>query len=431
MKSCPASERPLPPWLDEMFRRLCAVALAACTALQPVPAAAQNEAPATTFKLRTSFKTSLLPFRAPDAPALFPERVGVQSVSRVRLEPEVRMSDRVVLEMAYEHRVRYTSSSSGLTTVGVLPSDAAAPFRIRPLDWNLSAGTKATWRHEIDRASARIHAGAADITAGRQAIGWGRGVMFGAVDLFSPFSPLEADREWRRGVDAVRADIKLTDRSSVDVLGAFGPTWDDSAAGARVRGYAGSADVEVVAGRRADDLFGGVTTSAAVGDAEIHGELAAFRIPRNALPVDSRLVWKAVFGGSWRFPVGAGILAYAEYHYSGFGATRPELIVPLLLTPSFQARYLRGDTQILSRHAAAVLLSYEASTEIGLSGQWIHNPLDHSGVAAPGITYTVGNRMTILGSVYLPYGQPPQGLLLRSEYGGSAFSGLVQLRVYL
>jgi hypothetical protein len=271
----------------------------------------------------------------------------------------------------------------------------------------------------------------ADVTLGRQAIGWGRGVMFGAVDLFSPFAPLEADREWRRGVDAVRADVKLTDRSSIDVVGAFDTTWDRSAVAARVRGYSGSFDVEVMAGRRAEDAFGGVTTSAAVGDAEIHGELAAFRVARGVPLDDSRVVWKAVVGGSYRFPIALGILAYGEYHYSGFGATRPEYIVPMLSTSSFRDRYLRGDTQILSRHAVALLLSYEASTVTSYSGQWIHNPRDASGVVAPGVTYALSNQLSLLGSMYVPYGRAPRGLLLRSEYGASALAGLLQLRVYL
>lgn len=399
-----------------------------------MPAAAQTppaDQPAATFVLRTSIKTSLLPFRAPDAPELFPDRVGVESMSRVRVEPEVRIGDAWSFSLAYEHRARYASSAGALTTVGILPPEAGAPFRIRPLDWSLSESSSGTWRHEIDRASARVHAGRADVTIGRQAVGWGRGVMFGAVDLFSPFAPLEADREWRRGVDAVRADVKLTDRSSIDLVGAFGSSWDRSALAARVRGYAGTIDVEVMGGRRAGDRFGGVTTSAAVGDAEVHGELAAFRIPRDEPTDDSRTVWKAVAGGSYRLPIGSGILAYGEYHYSGFGATRPEDIVPMLSMPSFRERYLRGDTQILSRHAAALLLSYEASTEASFSGQWIHNPRDRSGVVAPGITYTFSDQLSLFGSLYVPYGRTPRGLLLRSEYGASALAGLLQLRLYL
>jgi hypothetical protein len=416
-----------------MRARACVAAIAALL-LRPSVVGAQevasDAAGAVGLTLRTSLKTSGLAFRTPDAPDIFPERTGGESVSRLRLEPEVTLGSRSVFVVAYEQQLRYRSAAAGIATSGILPTDGAAPFRIRALDWTITSSSHLIWRHEIDRASVRLHRDRADITVGRQAIGWGRGVMFGAVDLFAPFSPLEADREWRRGVDAVRADIKVTDRSSIDAVGAFGRTLDQSAFAARLRGYAGPIDVEVMGGRRGRDGFAGATTSAAVGDAEVHGELAAFRVDEPALGPGIRVIMKAVAGGSFRLPVGAGILTYVEYHYSGFGATRPEEILPLLSTPALADRYIRGDTQILSRHAVGVTALYDMSPEVSLSGQWIENPKDRSGVAAPGVTYTFGDRASVLGSVYLPYGRRPRGVTLHSEYGAASVSALFQLRLY-
>ena len=128
--------------------------------------------------------------------------------------------------------------------------------------------------------------------------------------------------------------------------------------------------------------------------------------------------------------IGAGIVAYAEYHYSGFGAEHPEEIPALLTTPEFVGRFIRGDVQILSRHAVGVTGSYEASPEITWSGQWLHNPRDQSGVVAPAMTYTFNDAVSMLGTVYVPYGRPPESGVLRSEYGAAPLSGLLQLRVY-
>jgi hypothetical protein len=174
-------------------------------------------------------------------------------------------------------------------------------------------------------------------------------------------------------------------------------------------------------------LFAGMTSSAAVKDAEVHGEAAAFRVPD-----DTRhdVVWKAVIGGSYRIPIKAGILLYGEYHYSGFGAEHPEEIRALLATPSFLERFVRGDMQILSRHAVGLTASYESSPEITYSGQWLHNPADGSGIFAPAVTYTFNDAVSLLGALYVPYGAPPEGGVLRSEYGAAAMSGLVQLRLY-
>ena len=398
-------------------------------ALTPVAAAAQDaQAASPALTIRTSIKATGLLSRSPDAPDIFRERTAGESMLRLRVEPEIRASGNTSLSVAYEQRLHYASAPTvGIGVIGILPSELATPFRIEPLVWRVNESAKATWRHEIDRANAQVHVRRADLTFGRQAIGWGRGVMFTAIDLFAPFSPLEVDREWRSGVDAARADIKLTDRSSIDLVGAFGDTLDRSAFAARARGYAGNVDVEVAGGRRGQDLFAGVTSSSAVGDAEVHGEAAAFRVPSG---IDHDVVWKVVVGGSYRFPVGAGILAYAEYHYSGFGAEQAEEILALLTTPTFLGRFVRGDMQILSRHAVGVTGSYEASPEIAYSGQWLHNPGDRSGIVAPAMTYTFNDAVSLLGTVHVPYGRRPEGGVLRSEYGAAPLSGVLQLRWY-
>jgi hypothetical protein len=404
------------------------VTLAVLTMMAASAAAQDGQAELPSLTVRASVKATGLVSRSPDAPALFPEQTAGESMLRLRVEPEIRTSANTTFSVAYEQRLRHTSAPiMGIAAIGILPSELATPFRIEPLVWRVGESAQGTWRHEIDRANAQVHLRRADLTIGRQAIGWGRGVMFTSVDLFAPFSPLEVDREWRSGVDAVRADVKLTDRSSIDLVGAFGDTLDRSAFAARARGYAGTIDVEVAGGRRGHDLFAGVTSSAAVGDAEAHGEAAAFRVPSG---MEHDLVWKVVIGGSYRVPIGARILAYAEYHYSGFGADRPEEILALLTTPSFVGRFIRGDMQILSKHAVGVTGSYQASPEITYSGQWVHNPGDQSGIVAPAMTYTFNDAVSVLGAVYVPYGPPPQSGVLRSEYGATPLSGLLQVRVY-
>jgi hypothetical protein len=387
------------------------------------------------FRLRTSFKGTLLLSHAPEAPLLFPERDTATSFWRVRFEPEARLGARATLGAAYEQRIRVFSAASGAAGLGILPPDTAAPYRIRQLDWSISSSSGSSWRHEIDRAYLAAHLENVELTLGRQAVGWGRGVLFGAVDLFSPFTPLEADREWRRGVDAIRADFELTTRSSLDVVGAFGESLEESAFAARFRGYRGELDLELAGGYRARDAFFGITSSAAVGGAEIHGELALFHAPE-ALPTgglgsEGRVALKVVLGGSYRIPVANGILLFVEYHYSGFGARSAEEILPLLSDPAFRERYIRGDTQILERHALAALATYEASPEFALNGQWIQSPVDGSGVVVPSATWTLSDRLSLLGSVYLPFGAAPQGLTLQSTYGAAPISGLLQIRIYI
>ncbi|HEY6105231.1 MAG TPA: hypothetical protein VIV59_04565, partial [Anaeromyxobacteraceae bacterium] len=248
-----------------------------------------------------------------------------------------------------------------------------------------------------------------------------------------PFSPLEADREWRRGVDALRADVKLADRWSLDGVAAFGESIDGSAFVARLRGYAGEVDGELVLGWRARDLMAGLVSSAAVGDAEVHGELAAYLTPDpypGGLGAAGRVVPKAVAGASYRIPVGQGLPVFLEWHWSGFGVADPADTIARLADPAFRERYLRGDTQILNQQVAALLASYEADPELTLSLLGLVSTRDASGVAAPGVTVRLGDRVTVQANLYLSWGARPVGLELQSDYGAVPFSAFVQAAVY-
>lgn len=384
-----------------------------------------------TLDIAPALRSTLVVARAPDDPALFPQRDDAIALWRFRLAAGVRATDALRIEAAYDQRLTVSSGNPALAGFGVLPSEGPAPYRVTQLDWQLGAGASYVWRHEIDRLAAGYKLGPVDATVGRQAIGWGRGALFSAVDLFAPFSPLEIDREWRRGIDAARAELTITPQLSVDAVAAAGESIDGSTFAARVRGYRGKADFELIGGWRARDLVAGATSSAAVGDAELHGELAVFRAP-DPLPAGGQLgdrtAIKALAGGSYRLAVGNGILVIAEYHYSGFGAARARDVIGLLADPGFAARFTRGDTQILGRHAIAVLASYEASPELELGLRWIQSPRDGSGVVTPTATARLSDRMAVIGAMYVAYGAAPSGLVLRTEYGATALTGFVQLQ---
>ncbi|HET7699015.1 MAG TPA: hypothetical protein VFK57_25070 [Vicinamibacterales bacterium] len=391
-------------------------------ALQPAAVSAQQpEAGAPAVAWRYSMKSSALLARLPDAPPVSAGGTLAAGFWRFRLEPQPRLDGPIGFELAFEQRIQVRSSASGAGAM-FAPSGGDAPYRIAQLDWTVASGGSAEWRAEIDRAAVRLRLPRMDVTAGRQAIGWGRGTLFGAVDLFAPFTPLEVDREWRRGVDAVRAEIKITDRVSMDAVAAFDRTRAGSTGAVRVRGYSRRIDLEVLGGSRAGEPFAGTAASAAIGDMEFHADASFFR-------ADGAAVGKAVAGGSYRIPLGKGIFTCAEYHYSGFGARASSGIAAALGDPRFRARYLRGDTQILGRHALAVLASYEHSAAVSASAQWLHSPSDASGLVVPSITYTVDDRWSVLSSIYLPYGRGGRDGVAR-EFGATPVAAFLQVRMY-
>ena len=124
------------------------------------------------------------------------------------------------------------------------------------------------------------------------------------------------------------------------------------------------------------------------------------------------------------------MLAYVEYHYSGYGAPTPAPMLTQFQDPAFQERYLRGDTQILGRHAVAVVAMYEWSPEVTSGGQWLQSPSDGSGVVAPSVTFTPGDRWSRVLSGYGPYGRAPEGTSFRSEFGAAPLAAFAQVRLY-
>ncbi|MBN1361576.1 MAG: hypothetical protein JW993_13340 [Sedimentisphaerales bacterium] len=380
-------------------------------------------------------KATSLVSDAPADPFLFPDGLSRTTLTRLRLGLEVRHNDWMDSELAYEQRARWVSGGAGFGAVGsVLPSEAAAPYRVTQLDWPLDGEDRFAYRHEIDRASVSLHPEWGDVTIGRQAIGLGRGVLFGAVDVFNPFSPLEVDREWRRGVDAFRAEYRLSTTTSAEAIAVFGESWDQSALLGRFRGYLGEIDGSLIVGKRAEDFMVGGTFSAIVGEAEVHGELATFHTPGaqpdGTLWGSDRLATKAVLGGSYTFDVGNGLMVIGEYHYSDFGIKDIANALVRLQDPDFQRRLLRGDTQILGRQALATQLSYPFDDSVSGSFLVLTNPTDGSGVLSPSLRLDLDRNTSFIASAFIPWGAAPFFTQLRSEYGASSASLFLQAAVY-
>jgi hypothetical protein len=385
--------------------------------------------------LVTALKSSALVTRAPYDPTLFPDPTSAEGLWQLRLDLEGRLPASLRAGAAWQTGLGVTSAGAGLAGLsGILPGRAPVAYRIWQLSWPIAEELPyLSWTQEIDRLWVSAEAGPLRVTAGRQAVGWGRGVLFGAVDIFAPFPALQADREWRAGVDAVRVDVKLGQHLAVDAVGAFGPTLDGSAFGARVRGYLGDVDGEVVVGWRARDPFAGLTASAAVGDVEVHAELAVFRTPDpwpGGMGADQRIAPMAVAGASYRIPAGKGIYLLAEYYHSGFGFESARAVIPSLADPGVRERLLRGDTQTLGRDTAALILSYEATEELTATLTVLESLQDGSGIAAPGATVRLGNRVAVSAALYPSWGARPAGGSLGSFWGTAPMAGYVQVAVY-
>ena len=387
--------------------------------------------------LRSALKGSWLLAFPPDDPMLEESLAGA-GFFRLRFELSASITRHLSAQIAYEHRA--LAASSGGVGAGLLPRDVLAPFRLAPLDWAIVDAPEYRHRHELDRVYLSLHLDFLELTVGRQAIGLGRGVLFSAIDLFSPFSPTEVDREWRRGIDAVHAEVRIPELPglSADLIAVFGDVRSGDLTSwallGRVRAVLGDVDGEVILGRRGEDNVVGGALSATIGDAEVHGELALFGT--DGLGIDGGLfgtravVAKGLIGGSYVLDVHRGVRVVLEYHYSGFGVDAIGEDASILFDPAFQARFARGDSQILGRHAIALVLSAELFDDLSGAVSYLQSPVDGSGMVAPSFTWSASESVTLLLDVFVPWGTPPSNAVPRSEWGSSPTTVFLQARFY-
>ncbi|MBN2170085.1 MAG: hypothetical protein JW819_02050 [Candidatus Krumholzibacteriota bacterium] len=380
------------------------------------------------LRLTTTLKSTGLVARAPADSVLYPERWSAASLWRLRLDLDARPAPWLAVEAAYLQRLQTLSAGAGAALgKGILPAAGAAPYRVDPLEGALVEAEGLAWRHELDRAAVRLQRGRLEAILGRQGVGWGRAVLLGAVDVFSPFSPLEHDREWRRGVDAAR--LRLAGPVSLDAVAVLGEIGDRSAFLVRAYGYHGRLDGELIVGKRREDVMAGLVLSAVAGDAELHFDAAWFGLDEfesdPAIGRDSDAVVKATLGGSWSADLHGPLLLLGELHYCGFGV---EDVAALdAAGDDLAERLLHGDLQVLGRRAAALQASWGVDLAASLGAAWLLSIEDGSGVATLSADWTVSDELSLSARGYLAHGARPAGGAARSEHGGTPASLLVQM----
>jgi len=270
---------------------------------------------------------------------------------------------------SYKDRVKWTVH---LRTVGLLSSQPGAtqglsggvgslaePARSLPLQYTDSDDPSVIWKSEVDRLAVKIRIWKLDVTIGRQAIGFGVGFVWQPADLLGTFSPLEVDREFKPGLDALRIDWALGQFTSLTLVGVAGgppcrhvqvPTpsspltpskWstpdgktcspgrpsgdlNHSALAMRLRTTVGDFDLGALIGYVRGDIVAGLFASGAIGRWKLRAEATLTHdLDANDLdgpywsPVNDFV--RAVVGFNYAFHTKKPLSILAEVYYNGFG----------------------------------------------------------------------------------------------------------------
>ena len=385
--------------------------------------------------LGATFKNLFLANRTYEIPFV-EDRTQAADFVRARVMLDLGASEMFALEVHYQHWAFVNPPKTPLAAAGFLPvTDSGSLYRYTSLSWDIEDTEDFLWVHEFDRLAATVSLWNLDFTFGRQAITWGTGRFWQPTDLFSPFGPLQVDREFKAGNDAARLVLSLGDFTETEFVWAFGRDGDpDRSAGVgKFKTLFKNYDISVLGGWLQTDVMGGGDFAGDLGGTGIgiHGEILFNHVKDRSDYLD------LLVGMDYRFP-GKGPYLLGEYYYYGAGATNQEGLNRVLL----DNRILSRGTLVLGRHNLGLGASYEILPILTGMFNVLVNLTDPSAILNPVLEYSVADNAVATAGCTIPLGEAPTFVLspggigvadarLNSEYGTYPFTFFLEVRFYM
>jgi hypothetical protein len=333
---------------------------------------------------------------------------GARDFNRLRLMGGLAFEE-VRVDAAYEHlfTVREHEDFGGVF-VGGAPSGG----EWLPLQWTIEDTEHVGWDHRFDRlALAWSPSETFNLTVGRQAVSWATTLFLTPADPFSPFDPADPFREFRAGVDAVRAQVFPGPLSELDFVVRATESSDRTDVSALARGLTTWKNWELSAwgGSLYRELAVAGGAAGSLGPAAIRGELSLRR-------ESGETVFRGTVGVDRRFTARSrDLYVVVEYQHDGFGAADADGYQVLLDSEPF----LRGELQVLGRDELAGQAQYQLTPLWGVSLLGLWNLNDGSTLVSPSFSYSASDETTIAGGAFFGLGDDEVDVMggLPSEYG--------------
>ena len=355
------------------------------------------------MRLRGYYKNFLLGIDS-DIPQL---EDGISDLNRARLMLDADIAPNWEFSVHYEHIAEINPLLSG---------GGFFELRDRPgltsLSWSIDRSDDLAWIHEIDRLEVRGRMGWGDVTIGRQAVGAGVGIIWAPLDLLAGFSPVQIDREYRLGVDAVRAVIPLGGLTEIEaVYVAYDTRFAEQATAVHWRTTVSDPGIDIgfTAGKYFEDAVIGALASGEVRGVGVYGSInATHHYGDDAGPHDFTRI---AIGADHRFRY--DVIGVVEYYFNGWGASQVSGYASRLGSERLQ----RGEVFNVGRHYLGFLIDWEAHPLVHLLGRGQCNLTDPSIQAGPAITVSLSDEAQFEAGAYMTAGGALDGAELRSEFG--------------
>ena len=358
-----------------------------------------------------------------EAPAnLFPDyRL---SSNRARLNMDWQPASSWRLETALEYQYLWSDPS------GLFPLQANAYNRHLDMDKVWQHGDHAASRLLVDRLNLQWRTEAVDTTLGRQAIGFGRILIYSPLDVIAPFAPDAIDTEVRSGVDALQTIFNYGLDGQLGAIAVWGEesrydsflaTWSDNRAGL---------DMLMIGGRLRGHTMFGAGLAGSLGTLGLKAEFSIHEgRATDEIGGDLHDSYTLAAIESWyRFDNGISLIT--QYLYNGPGVGAPKDYPEVLGSAPLQ----EGLTYLLGRHYLIAAPVYEFHPLARVQGMILYNLEDNSALIRPTLDLNLADNLSLQIFWSWHTGQKPKvtSSLLpvepRSEFGMRGDNGGVFLK---
>jgi hypothetical protein len=278
-------------------------------------------------------------------------------------------------------------------------SDPAGVFALPGPQYNRHLDLDKVWQHgddgtsrlDVDRLNLQWRSGAVDTTIGRQALGFGRILIYSPLDVIAPFAPDAIDTEIRRGVDALHTSFNYAIDGQVSAIAVWGDqakynsflaTWSDNRDGL---------DLLMIGGQLRGRAMFGAGIAGSLGTLGLKGEFSIHN-GRDTDKVGGDLHDSYTIGAieTW-YRFDSGISLITQYLYNGPGSDDPKDYPEVLASAPLQ----EGLTYLLGRHYLIIAPAYELHPLVTLQGLVIYNITDNSALLRPLLDLNLADNLSL------------------------------------
>jgi hypothetical protein len=341
------------------------------------------------------------------------------SSNRTRLNMDWRPAQSWHLETSLDHQYLWSDPS------GTIPLATNGYNRHLDMDKVWQHGEHGASRLQVDRLNLQWRSGKVDTTLGRQAVGFGRILIYSPLDVIAPFAPDAIDTEIRIGSDALHTIFNYGLDGQLGAIAVWGAearydsflaTWSDNRAGL---------DILMIGGRLRGHTMFGAGLAGSLGTLGLKGEFSIHkdRDSEETAGVLHDVYTLAAIETWYRFDNGISLIA--QYLYNGPGVDDPEDYPKVLVSAPLQ----EGLTHLLGQHYLIAAPSYELHSLATAQALILYNLGDHSALIRPTLDLSLADNLSLQLFWTWYIGQEPRATspLLpvepRSEFGLRGDSG--------